>query len=427
MSDKAPPIKRLINSLSFRLQIMAGTLSAVGVFFGIRSYEHIAGQLGPEKSVVPFHDLLLQVSIAVLFNFIAAYIIFRIATRPINILSEVMRALTQDDLDVEVPYTDQCSEVGSMARKVLIFKQHALDKQKLEAQQKLQASAAEVEKKAMMEKIAKEFEAAILSVVEIVASAAGDMRFNAKNLFDMADKTSEQAQTVAAATEQTSTNVQTVAASVEELSASIAEISNHVTESERITKEAVSEVRRADETISSLSVAAEEIGDVVKLIQGIAAQTNLLALNATIEAARAGESGRGFAVVANEVKNLATQTASATEEIANKIATVQTVSSDSVNAIRGIGQTIAQTSAVATTILTAIQQQTIAAREISSSVQQASVGTGKITSSIMDVTKDATDSHKAADEVLMDSSKLLEQAEMLQKEIQAFLAKIRTS
>jgi len=342
-------------------------------------------------------------------------------------MCEVMRTLTDGNLDIEVPYVHQGTEVGSMARKVAIFKQSALDKRQLEQAQKEHAIKAEEEKKQMLSNLAKEFESTILSVVEIIASAAGDMKANAENLSGISQKTSRQSASVAAAADQTSSNVQTVSAAVEELSASIGEINHQVSESARINSEAVTEVQTADTTISSLSDAAEQIGDVVRLIQAIAGQTNLLALNATIEAARAGEAGKGFAVVASEVKNLASQTANATEEISRKIATVQQVSTESVNAIRGIGKTIDQTNQIAGSISNAVQQQSMAVGEISRNVQQVSVGAGKIASSIMDVTQDASESQTASAEVLEDSTKLLQQAERLQTEIQHFLTKIRHS
>jgi methyl-accepting chemotaxis protein len=418
-------LARLMNSLSFRLQLMTVVLSLVGVLFGVRDYSHVYEQFGESGSAMTYQDLLIQISIAFLFNVVCAFIIYRIVTKPVRSLGEVMRELAEGKLDFDVPYVDQKTEIGSMARKVAVFKQNAVDKKELEDQQKIQSVKSEEEKKRMREKLAADFESSVLSVVDIVASATGDMQATAKNLAEMAEKTSEQSATVATATEQTSANVQTVSAAVEELSASFNEINYKVTESTKISSEAVVEVKRADTTISTLSEAAVQIGDVVKLIQDIAGQTNLLALNATIEAARAGEAGKGFAVVASEVKNLANQTAAATEEIAKKIATVQNVSTESVSAIRDIGKTIARTSEIASGISDAVQQQTSAAREISKNVQQASVGTAKISESIMDVNKEAGESLSAANEVLSDSTRLFEQSVRLKEEIQSFLAKIR--
>jgi methyl-accepting chemotaxis protein len=425
MPESTSSIERLMHSLSFRLQFITVFLSLVGVFFGVRSYMHIQEHFGAENSAESFSDLIWQIGIASLFNILSAVIIYNIVTKPVRNLGEVMRAVTTGQLDLEVPYTDQVTEIGGMARKVAIFRQNAIDKKNLERQQDELAVKAEEEKKQIMKKLAEDFEATILSVVGIVADAANDMEENAKNLFVMADKTSEQSAAVASATEQTSVSVQTVAAAVEELSASIGEINYQVIQSRNISNEAVIEVHRADKTISSLSQAAEQIGDVVKLIKQIAGQTNLLALNAAIEAARAGDAGKGFAVVASEVKALASQTAQATEEIAKKITTVQNVSLESVAAIRGIGKTIEETNTITTSISVSIQQQTEAAHEISRNVQQASIGTGKISASIIDVSKDATESHRAADEVLKDSGKLLQQAGRLQSEIKTFIEKIR--
>jgi methyl-accepting chemotaxis protein len=416
---------RLVSSLSFRLQLMTVILSLVGVFFGVRDYMHVYEEFGDAGSQTTLHDLMLQIGIALLFNITSAFVIYYIVTSPVRAISNVMRGLAEGNLEIDVPYVKQSTEIGSMARKVAIFKQNAVDKKNLEEQQKIQSLKTAEEGKRVREKLAKDFEDTVLSVVEIVANAAGDMQANAKNLSVMADKTSEQSSTVAAATEQTSASVQTVAAAVEQLSASIGEINHKVTESSQINSEAVEEVRRADTTISTLSEAAVQIGDVIKLIQDIAGQTNLLALNATIEAARAGDAGKGFAVVASEVKNLANQTANATEEIAQKIATVQNVSTESVKAIREIGKTIERTSEIATSISSAVQQQTAAAREISNNVQQASVGTGKISDSIMEVTKEAALSRTAANEVLEDSNKLFQQSERLQTEIQSFLGNMR--
>ncbi|HBM90435.1 MAG TPA: chemotaxis protein [Rhodospirillaceae bacterium] len=418
-------IMRLLSSLTFRLQAITITLSLVGVFFGIKSYLHVLDQFGSEKAFSFFNDLMVQVGVALFFNIIAALIIYRIATSPIRKLCEIMRSLSEGKLDVEIPYVEKGTEIGSMSRKVAIFKQNAIDKEKLEEQQQIQESKTKEEKKRTMERLASDFEKAVSSVVEIVATSAIDMQANAKNLSQMSDQTSEQSSMVVSATEQTSSNVDTVAAAVEQLSASIGEINSQVSESTRISGEAVVKVRRADATVSTLSEATQQIGDVVKLIQDIAEQTNLLALNATIEAARAGEAGKGFAVVASEVKNLASQTGRATEEIAQKIATVQAVSKESVEAIQSIGEIIDQTSEISKMISGAICQQNEATEAISKNVQQVFVGTQEVSSSILNVTNVASQSHMAANEVLEDSNKLLQQSELMRTEINSFLHKTR--
>lgn len=184
-------------------------------------------------------------------------------------------------------------------------------------------------------------------------------------------------------------------------------------------------MKRTDSTVSTLSDAATQIGDVVRLIQDIAEQTNLLALNATIEAARAGEAGKGFAVVASEVKNLANQTGRATEEISKKIVTIQNVSSQAVGAIRSIGDVIGRIDSISRTIAEAIHQQEAATREISNNVQQASTGTAEISSSIVSVTHASSESRAAASEVLSASAELSKQAETLRKEIVGFVATVR--
>ncbi|MER2520877.1 MAG: methyl-accepting chemotaxis protein, partial [Bdellovibrionales bacterium] len=176
---------------------------------------------------------------------------------------------------------------------------------------------------------------------------------------------------------------------------------------------------------STLSEAATQIGDVVKLIQDIAEQTNLLALNATIEAARAGEAGKGFAVVASEVKNLATQTARATEEISKKIVTVQNVSQESVSAIRSIGKTIDHISQVAGVIAHAVQQQNAATQEISQNVQQAFTGTTRVSTDIVSVTRAAGSAREASGQVLQASGELSQQSEMLRAQIESFLSNLR--
>lgn len=370
-------------------------------------------------------QLGMAAGILLLLAVVIANLIGRSISKPIQTLNEAMQQLASGDTTGHIGMDERRDEIGDMAKTVKVFQENARQVEKLKAEQAEMERRAAIEKKQAMEKMANDFEQSVGQIVNIVASAATQLQSNAKHLSEMADQTNRQSAAVAAATEEASSSVSTVASATEELSASIGEINRQVTESSRVAQDAVSEVKKTDDTVSTLSEAAAQIGDVVKLIQDIAEQTNLLALNATIEAARAGEAGKGFAVVASEVKNLATQTARATEEISKKIVTVQSVSNDSVTAIRGIGKTIEHISEITGAIAGAIHEQTAATKEISNNVQQASAGTNEVSSNIVNVTHAAAESRGAADEVLQASNELSKQAERLRSEIKAFMSKVR--
>ncbi len=346
-------------------------------------------------------------------------------TRRMSNLLIAMGHVAADDLDTVVPYLDQPDSYGKIARLLDCFKTISIQLNKAAEEEEKKKQAAE-KKQRELGRLADNFNNSVGGIVSVLASEATELQTSAQNLSDMADQTSRQSSAVAAATEQASVSVQTVASAAEELSASIGEINRQVEESAQVAMNAVDEVKRTNTTVSVLSEAAAQIGDVVKLIQDIAAQTNLLALNATIEAARAGEAGKGFAVVASEVKNLANQTGRATEEISKKISTVQSVSLEAANAIRSIGNIIERISEISETIARAIQQQTEATREISNNVQQATVGTNEVSSNIVKVTSAASESHKGAETVLHASNDLSKQAERLRAEVQAFLDEVRT-
>jgi methyl-accepting chemotaxis protein len=221
--------------------------------------------------------------------------------------------------------------------------------------------------------------------------------------------------------------VQTVASAAEELTSSIGEISRQVAQSAKITTKAVDDARKTDTVVRALAEGAQKIGDVVGLINTIAAQTNLLALNATIEAARAGDAGKGFAVVASEVKSLATQTAKATEEIDGQIHQIRSATGEAVTAIQGIVSIIEEVSAIITTIAAAVEEQGSATEEISRNVHEAAAGTQEVTTAIGGVSQAATETGAAASEVLSASAALSKQADELSREMHGFASDVRAA
>jgi len=278
-----------------------------------------------------------------------------------------------------------------------------------------------------LDELMQDFEAKASGMVGQVATAASQLQATAKTMTGIAGEATHQSASVAAAAEEASVSVQTVAASAEELSGSIAEISRQVAHSAQIASKAVADAERTDRIVNALAEGAQKIGDVVSLINNIAGQTNLLALNATIEAARAGDAGKGFAVVATEVKSLASQTARATEDIAQQINHIQSATKEAVTAIQGIAATIGEVNSIAATIAAAVEEQGAATQEIARSVQQAASGTSEVGSTIAKVSQGANETGAAAGQVLEATGSLSTQAEALRTEVTTFLANIKAA
>jgi methyl-accepting chemotaxis protein len=296
---------------------------------------------------------------------------------------------------------------------------------KLQGQQEELRTRNERERRAAMTALAEAFETSIKSVVDSVSDGAGDMRESATMMAETARETVDQSTAAATALAETSQSVQTVASAAEELAASIQEIGTQVGTAARISEQAANEGRDAHTTIRALAETADRIGEVVELIQEIAAQTNLLALNATIEAARAGKLGAGFAVVASEVKSLATQTAQATVDIEQHVTKIQSETSAAVAAIDNICKTLGDVQSASATISTSIQQQSSTTQEIARSAQHAAGGTQRVSASAAQVTRAAQGTGITASQVLEAASRFAQQSKILNTEVGTFLAGVR--
>jgi methyl-accepting chemotaxis protein len=346
--------------------------------------------------------------------------------RRIGNLQRSMQLLSAGDLESEIYQSHQDDEIASMASALTVFRSNMREARALSSEQD-KDRAVKVERTSRIEARIAEFEAAVRAALDNLLDAANSMQTTAQSMSTTADQSNALVNAVASAAEETSVNVQTVSAGTEQLSSSIAEIGRQVVTSAEIARKAVDEAGATDATMRGLADNASRISVVVDLIQVIASQTNLLALNATIEAARAGEAGRGFAVVASEVKSLASQTAKATEEIRTQIASMQSVTTSAVGAIRNIGQTIGEINDVTTAIAAAVEQQGAATREIARNIQHAAGGTSEVSSTIVGVSTASAEAGSAAGEVLKASDALRREAEGLRAEIDAFLTNIRAA
>ncbi len=386
-----------------------------------RTTEIIAADLASAQNFTLLHVVLLVVAFVIIG--ITGYVLSRQVSRPLDKIIGTMGRLAEGDLSVEVPGIERHDEIGAMAQAVQVFKDNALARQRLESIQEAQ-SAARQRRAQTLDRLIQEFQQAVLGVVEGLAASATELRAGSESMSASAEETSRQAVGATSAADEARGNAEAVAAAVEELNSSIAEIGRQVAQSAKIASTAAEEARRTNLTVESLASAGVKIGQVVGLIEDIAARTKLLALNATIEAARAGEAGKGFAVVAAEVKALATQTATATDEISGQVAEMQSATGGAVDTIRSIGETVGRLNEIATMIASTVEQQTHAAEEIARNVHQAASGTGEVARIIAGVTEASEDTGRVAHQVQHEADELAKRGETLHHEVDGFIAKV---
>jgi methyl-accepting chemotaxis protein len=425
LTDEANPlVRRIIVALS-------GDTSNFG--------EHILGVTDRQKmdivkraegsqQLLRFSEVLSVsvMAIATLLAILLGLVISRSLTVPIAGMTRAMGRLAAKDFSVEVPAQNRSDEIGDMAKAVLVFRETGIEAERMRDSERA-AELAREQRNEAVEQAIREFEAGTTEIVSTLSAASTQLQQAATSLSATAEETSMQATSVAAAADQASANVAGLAGSGDELARAIGEIGRQVRNSTEIASRAVVHASETDMQVQQLATSAQRIGEVVALINSIAAQTNLLALNATIEAARAGEAGRGFAVVAQEVKELASQTRIATEQIAESVSAMQSVTDSTITAIQGIGEAIASLDSISKLIEDSIVEQDRATQDIATNVQQAARGTEEVSSNIAQVNQAAASTGSAATQVMASASNLADQAERMRHQVDHFLAAVRAA
>ncbi|GAB5352915.1 hypothetical protein TMRH483_02464 [Qipengyuania sp. 483] len=336
-------------------------------------------------------------------------------------LTDASERLATGDKTIEIPGLERRDELGGLARSLHVFLRSAFRFEKMAAEkQELQAERGQA-----LQRLAMQFEATVGEVVNGVASASSQLNTTASAMASAAEQAQHQSQTVVYSMERASGGVTAAAAASDEFAMSIGEISRQASHSAELARKASDDAEQADGTISALSSSADQVGQIVELIQSIAKRTNLLALNASIEAARGGEAGRGFAVVASEVKELAAQTSRATEEVAEQIRSMQDSTGASVHALRSIGDQVKQLETTAISIASAVDQQSVAGQDLARSIDLAARSTDEVSGSISQVREASQATGTAASQVLGSAASLESQASVLREQVDVFLQHVR--
>lgn len=354
------------------------------------------------------------------------FFVGRSISQPIVKITKTIGELAEGNTSMKIEGTKFHDEIGEIARAAEIFRENVIRTKDLEAEQQQEKERQEIGKRETMVRMADSFDSNVSGIVEAVSSASTELDATAQSMVGISEMTSSRSASAADAAQETTNDIQAVAAAAEEMTSTVEEINRQVSQASDVSRKAVEEVSNAKRHMDILLTSATKIGNVVNVISSIAEQTNLLALNATIESSRAGEVGKGFAVVAIEVKELASQTAGATEQILQQITELQAVSEKASGSIDGVSTTITEVDQISSSIAASMEEQRVAIQEVAQNVSLVASRSQTIDESMVHVTEASKESGIASGEVKVAAAELAQQANFLKIEVGNFISEVRT-